>query len=55
MQITRDEGLKGFEKNIHKICAVQLELSMSPLHDSSNLYKDFFDYSEKRGFECWNL
>ena len=47
--------LKGVEKNIHKIYAVQLELSMSPLYDNSHLYQDFFDYFIKRGFECWNL
>ena len=47
--------LKGVEKNIHKIYAVQLELSMSPLYDNSHLYQDFFDYFIKRDFECWNL
>ena len=47
--------LKGVEKNIHKIYAVQLELSMSPLYNNSHLYQDFFDYFIKRDFECWNL
>ena len=47
--------LKGVEKNIHKICALQLELSISPLYDNPHLYQDFFNYFEKRGFECWNL
>ena len=47
--------LKGVEKNIHKIYAVQLELSILPLYDNSHLYQDFFDYFIKRGFECWNL
>ena len=47
--------LKGVEKNIHKIYAVQLELSISPLYDNPYLYQDFFNYFEKRDFECWNL
>ena len=47
--------LKGVEKNIHKIYAVQLELSMSPLYNNSHLYQEFFDYFIKRDFECWNL
>ena len=39
--------LKGVEKNIHKICALQLELSISPLYDNPHLYQDFFNYLEK--------
>ena len=33
--------LKGVEKNIHKICALQLELSISPLYDNPIYIKTF--------------
>jgi FkbM family methyltransferase len=47
--------LKGAEKSLSKIAAVQLEMSIVPLYEGQKLYDYFIDYLRERGFFLWSL
>ena len=40
---------------INSICGIELELSIIPLYDGSELYSYYFNYFEKIGFELWSI
>jgi FkbM family methyltransferase len=47
--------LAGIENNLESFVGVQLELSMTPLYEGSELYPYFFDYFDAHGFDLWDV
>jgi len=49
------EVLAGSINCLHKIKAIQLELSTTPLYSSQYLYDYFFDFFKKNNYLLWDL
>jgi FkbM family methyltransferase len=47
------EVLRGADKLLEQVQAVQVELSLCPLYEGQPLYREVLDYLEAKGFEIW--
>lgn len=47
--------LKGVERNLKNIFAVELEMSLVPLYEGQDLYMHFLHFFEENNFYLWSL
>jgi len=50
-----DKILKGFNKNINKCFAIQIELSLVRLYKNQKTYEYFFSFFKKKNFFLWSI
>lgn len=47
--------LRGAAQLLHRVCGVQLELSVVALYDGQTTYREMIQWLADQGFELWNL